>query len=254
MPKPTPAALATARSDHRDRLLIALAIIALATLVLVFGQVASAAAEPAEAEPIAPAAVATDPDDVLVQLGDETLTRQQFEDEFAIAARTTALQQGLEPTPEVLAEFDAFRPMFLDQLATQLVLQQHARDIGATADPAEVDEVVAQVRAAQGDEEAFQAYLDTSGFRDEAALRTVIERSMTVQNVIERLGADIEVDDAEIEAWYEANQDQVQTPEGPLPLDAIRDEIASVVVQERVDERVQEIVATAPLAVFVDRL
>ena len=227
-------------------------IAALAALVLIFSSVSISVAEADTTPPVA--AVDAQPDDVLVQLGDQTVTREQFEQEFAIAARSTALQQGMEPTPELLAEFDAFRPQFLDQLATQLVLVQHAEEIGVRAETDDVDEVVEQVRTAQVDEAGFEQYLETSGFADEAALRAVIERSMSVQNVIETLSADIEVTDAEIEAWYEANQDQVLTPEGPLPLDAIRDEIASVIVQEQVDERVQEIVATAPLEVFVDRL
>jgi parvulin-like peptidyl-prolyl isomerase len=193
-------------------------------------------------------------DDVLVRLGDETVTRAQFDEEFEIAARATALQQGMEPTPDVLAEFGAFRSAFLDQLATQLVLVRHAQELGVGVHEAEVDEVIDEVRAAQVDEEGFARYLETAGFSDETALRAVIERSMNVQNVIAALSEDIEVGDAEIEAWYEANQEQVQTPEGPLPLDAIRDEIASIVVQEQVDARVQELVAAAPLEVFVDRL
>jgi parvulin-like peptidyl-prolyl isomerase len=207
------------------------------------------AATPAHAAP-----ADAQPDDVLVQLGDETITRAQFDEEFEIAARSTALQQGMEPTPDVLQEFEAFRPAFLDQLATQLVLVRHAQELGVSADALEVDEVIEEVRAAQVDEEGFGRYLETAGFSDEAALRAVIERSMNVQNVIAALSEDIEVGDAEIEAWYEANQEQVQTPEGPLPLDAIRDEIASIVVQEQVDARVQELVAAAPLEVFVDRL
>jgi hypothetical protein len=227
-------------------------IAVIAVLVLLGAGVSSSLAEADTTPPVA--AVDAQPDDVLVQLGDETVTREQFEREFVIAARSTALQQGMEPTPELLAEFDAFRPQFLDQLATQLVLVQHADEIGVRAEAAEVDEVVEQVRAAHVDDAGFEEYLETSGFRDEAALRAVIERSMSVQNVIETLSADIDVTDAQIEAWYEANQDQVLTPEGPLPLDAIRDEIASVIVQEQVDERVQAIIATAPLEVFVDRL
>ncbi|MBA2668120.1 MAG: SurA N-terminal domain-containing protein [Trueperaceae bacterium] len=236
------------RSTRARALLISLT---LATGLLV--GVPAGAVLAAETAP-APVASQGDPDDVLLQLGDETLTRAQFDAEFEVAARSTAMQQGMEPTPEVMAEFAAFRPTFLEQLGTQLVLVEHAREIGVDVDAARVDEVVEQVRAAQGDAEGFARYLELSGFADEDALRATILRSMTVQGVVERLGADIEVDDAEIEAWYEANQEQVQTPEGPLPLDAIRDEIASIVVQERVGERVQEIVAQAPLEVFLDRL
>ena len=67
--------------------------------------------------------------------------------------------------------------------------------------------------------------------------------------VLNRLAADIDVTDEDVEAWYEEHPEQVTTPEGPLPLEQVRDLIADLLVQERLDERVQEIVAEAPLVI-----
>lgn len=239
---------------------------ALFTCILAVGMMtAEAAVPPAPADPAAPAAAPAeapaaapaaelDPTDVLVELGDATITRADFEREFQVAARTTALQQGIEPTADVLEGFAAFRPMLLEQLATQLVLVEHAQTTGVVADQADVDEVVDEIRAAQVDEEGFLSYLERTGFGDEEMLRTVVQRSMSVQNVIAMLSADIEVTDAEVDAWYEANPEMVQTPDGPLPLETIRPEIRELLVQERVEERVQELVSQAPLEIHADRL
>jgi parvulin-like peptidyl-prolyl isomerase len=204
-----------------------------------------------------PEAVAVVPhdEDVLVRLGDETLTRDAFEREFEVAARATAMQQGLEPTPDVLASFLPFREMLLEQLATQMVLVQHAREVGVSVEAEAVDEVMERMRTAQGgDADAYASYLETAGFSDEVELRALIERSMTVQRVIEALSADIEVHDDDVEAWYDAHPEQVSTPQGVVPLEAVREEIVALLVRERVDARVEELVANAPLEIFPDRL
>jgi len=229
----------------------------LTAMALAFAPVAAAAPPATPETPSAPAppAEAVAPDDVLVRLGDDVLTREAFEREFEIAARATAMQQGLEPTPDVLASFDPFRGMLLEQLATQMVLAWHAQELGVAATDVEVDEVVERVRTAQGDDAAaFGSYLEAAGFADESALRALVQRSLSVQNVIDRLSAEIDVDDAEVEAWYEAHPEQLQGPQGPIPLEAVRAEIVALLVRERVDERVQELVAQAPLEVHAERL
>jgi hypothetical protein len=227
---------------------------AVATVLLLAWAPAGAAGSPAATVGAPAAAEEARPDDVLIRLGDEVLTREDFEREFAVAARATALQQGMPATPEVLAQFDAFRPVFLDQLARQLVLVRYAADEGIAVDPAAVDDVVENVRAAQTDDAAFHDYLETAGFADEAEFRATIERSMTTQQVVAHLMADIDVSDAEVEAWYDDNRELVETPEGPLSLDAVRDEIAVLIAQERLEERVEALVVEAPLEVFADRL
>jgi hypothetical protein len=139
-------------------------------------------------------------------------------------------------------------------LARQLVLTRYAAERGLEPAEDEVDAAIAEVRAAQADERGFAEYLERAGFADEADFRAVVERSLTMQQVIATLRADIVVPDEEIEAWYEANPDLVVTPEGPLPLDTIRNEIEAVLAQERLEERVDAIVAAAPLQVFAERL
>jgi hypothetical protein len=194
-------------------------------------------------------------DDVLVRLGETTIERSTFEAQFEVAARATALREGLEPTDEVLAQYDEARPVFLDQLARQLVLDAYAEEIGVAVGDEEIDDVVAQVRAQRGtDESDFEAYLVEAGFEDEADLRATVETSLNVQQAVEALAADVEVSDADVETWYEANQDLVQTEEGALPLEAVRDQVVEIVRQERVEAMVQEVVQDSDVEVFHDRL
>lgn len=194
-------------------------------------------------------------DDVLVRLGETTIDRSTFEAQFEVAARATALREGLEPTDEVLAQYDEARPGFLDQVARQLVLDAYAEELGVAVDDEEVDDVVAQVRAQQETQGAdFEAYLAASGFEDEADLRDTVETSLNVQRVVEALAADVEVSDADVETWYEANQDLVQTEEGTLPLEAVRDQVVEIVRQERVEALVQAVVQDSDVEVFHDRL
>jgi hypothetical protein len=218
-----------------------------AFVTLVLALVTAASSALAQPDPAAA-------DDVLIRLGDETVTREHFDQQFEVAARATAAQEGLEPTAEVLARYDAFKPEFLQQLAEQLVLVAHARDVDVAASDAEVDAVVAELRAAQGDEDDFAAYLTSAGFGTEVELRVTIERSLNAQRAVDVLASEIDVTRADVETWYDANPEQVTTPDGVLPLELVEAEIAQLLIQEGVQRRVDELVASSGVEVRADLL
>lgn len=205
--------------------------------------VASAQLAPPEGDPFT-----DDPDAVVIVFGDTTITMAEFDHAFELAARSTAIGQGLPVNDEVMAEFEPFKPGFLEQYATQRILAAEAEARGLAASEAQVAEVVDELRAEQPDDAAFQAWLETAGYGDVPTLRAQLAVNLSVQAVVDEIAADIEVRADDVQAWYDTNPEAVTTEDGDqLPLETIEDQIEQLLVREAVDREVQAIVLAADL-------
>ena len=194
-----------------------------------------------------------DPAEVVVaQLGDDAVTLEAFDLRFEAAVRTTLARQGVEMDDETLAGFEAQRPAFLEQIAQELVLSDHAAELGVAASDEEVDAVVADAREEYGDE--LDEFLAEIGFVSESDFASAVRRSLNAQRAVDAIRAGAEVDAADVEAWYEANPEQVEGPDGPVPLEEVRDEISALLVGEYVQMEVAELVAASEVELFPERL
>lgn len=189
-----------------------------------------------------------DPTAVVIVFADTTITKAEFDQAFELAARSTAIGQGLPVDDEVLAEFEPFKAGFLEQYATQRILAAEAHTRGLAATDADVTAVVDELRAEQPDGDAFQAWLDTAGYADEATLRGALAVNLSVQAVVDDLAADVDVSAADVQAWYDTNPEAVTMEDGDVvPLEAVEEQIAQLLVQEAVDREVQAITLAAGL-------
>ena len=192
-----------------------------------------------------------DPDAIVIVFADTTITKAEFDDAFDVAARSTAIGQGMPVTDEVLAEFEPFRFGFLEQYATQRVLAAEAeeRGLGATAEA--IDAVVEALREEQADTAAFETWLDAAGYGDEVALRDALAVNLSAQALVEDLAADVDVDAESVRDWYDANPEAVTTDDGALvPLEAIEDQIEQLLAQEQLETQVQAITQAVGLELY----
>ena len=228
------------RTFLRDRI-AAVRIALLGLTVLVAAPLAAAQVEQ----------LTDDPDAIVIAFGDTTISKAEFDHAFDVAARSTAIGQGMPVSDEVLAEFEPFRPGFLEQYATQRVLAAEAegRGLGATAEA--IDAVVEALREEQADAAAFETWLDAAGYGDEVVLRGALAVNLSAQALVEHLAADVDVDAESVRDWYEANPEAVTTDDGALvPLEAIEDQIEQLLVQEQLEIQVQAITQAASLELY----
>lgn len=216
---------------------------ALLFALLAMGMVATANAQGEAAEPL------------VIETDETTLTKSEFDREFEIAARAAVMQQGAEPTDENLAPLEEHRPAFLDQLANQLVLLEEARSRGMEAPEEEIDSYVQQIREANaGDGDEFAQYLDDAGFGEEAELRERIAEALTVQLLVEDLAAEVEPSDTEVDAWFEANQEQLPEEADDAQMEQIREQAVAQLTQEAVNNRIQQLRAESNVQVYPENL
>ena len=152
-------------------------------------------------------------DPVVIQVGDTTETLSNFNQRFEIALRNVAAQQGVQLDAATRAQFEGFKPVFLDQRATELALLGEAQARSITVSDEDVDARVAEARQNFDSDEAFNEALQSAGFADEAQLRQIILETDTIQAVVDALREEVEVSDADVEAYYNENQAQFESPE-----------------------------------------
>lgn len=152
-------------------------------------------------------------DPVVLQAGDYQETLSDIEARFEIAIRGLAASQGLELNDEIRSQLEAFKPSYLEQRATEVALLQEAERRGITVSDDEVDDLVEDVRGNLDEGEEFGDVLAQAGFRDEAQLRDLVRETEYIQRAVDSVESEIDVSEAEVEEFYQANPELFEQPE-----------------------------------------
>ena len=136
--------------------------------------------------------------------GDD-ITVETLEHRYEVA------EQNPEVAPQLAEDADGMvarnlQADLLSQLIRSVLIEQGATELGVTVGPDEIaakrGEIVEQV----GGEDAFQQIIETNGLSEEDVDSQI--RELALQDAISaQLGADIEVSDEDIAAFYEENKE-----------------------------------------------
>lgn len=188
-------------------------------------------------------------DEVVIELGDQTVTQSEFDGRFNLALSSLAQRQGVPLNAQTRALFDQLKPNYLEQVATEQALLQEAEAMGITVSDEEVDTQVQQIRQNYETEAAYTQFLTETGFEDEAAFSDFIRENLLVQRTVAQLGGDIEVTPEEIQTFYEQNQAQIDAP-----LAQVRDQLRQQVQRDELNARIAEVREAANVQVFPENL
>ena len=193
--------------------------------------------------------VSAQDDTTVVQLGDQTISESEFDERFALTARSLASRQGIPFNTETQALFDSLRPQYLEQVATELVLLQEAEARDISVSDEEVEAQVSQVQDNLGGEEAFTQFLNETGFDSEDAFRQYIRDNLTIQALVDELSQDVEVSDEEVQSFYAENEAEIGQP-----LEEVRPAVEQAVTQQALNDRIAELRNEAGVQVFPENL
>lgn len=150
-----------------------------------------------------------DPSTVVAQVGSQTITLGDFEAQFkALVARALAAQ-GMAYSDDVLSAFAPYRADFLNQLVRRNAVLQLAAKAGIQADPAQIDQRVADSRAEFDSDAAFQEALTGAGFADEAAYRQALIDSQVYNAYLDSLKGRFTFGDAVVAGYYAASKQKL---------------------------------------------
>ena len=160
---------------------------------------------------IVPAVAQDDP--VVIRLGEKVETLSEFDERFEIALKAVAASQRMELTDTIRAQFAEFRPGFLEQRVTSLVLMKAAEDQGIPFPEEFVQARVDQIKASVESDQEFEDLLNLSGFSNESQLRQVLGETEQIQQVMRVLNNDIKVTTGELALHYYAYKDRYASEE-----------------------------------------
>lgn len=155
----------------------------------------------------------TNDDPVVIQLGETTETLSEFNQRFEIAMRSVAFSQGLELSDDVRAQLEPFKPQFLEQRGTELVLLREGETRGLSVPEEIIDEQIALISESLFEGETLEDFLDQSGFDSEDELRSYIRENELIEQTVTLLSGEVTVTDEELTQAYEENQAAFTTPE-----------------------------------------
>jgi peptidyl-prolyl cis-trans isomerase C len=155
----------------------------------------------------------TNDDTVVIQLGETAETLSEFNQRFEIAMRSVAFSQGLELSDDVRAQLEPFKPQFLEQRGTELVLLREGEARGLSVPEEIIDEQIALISESLFEGETLDDFLAQAGFESEDELRSYIRENELIEQTVTLLGAEVTVTDEELAQAYEENQAAFTTPE-----------------------------------------
>ncbi|WP_117237199.1 peptidylprolyl isomerase [Thermus sediminis] len=120
-------------------------------------------------------------DPVVAQVGEEAVTRSQFDLRFGLFAKGALRQLGLSESEETLSLLAQYRAPYLEALAEERALLQVARAQGFWPRPDRVEARVGELKAAFPSEEALLSALKGAGVPDLPAYRALLSEAMALE-------------------------------------------------------------------------
>lgn len=146
-----------------------------------------------------------------VRVNDETISYQRFQGFYIEYRNSKGVQVGARG--DQLELLKQLRIEAMDLMIEQELVKQAAEKEGISGDPAEVDKQIEELRKVFDTDEQLRMKLEGDGYT-EASYRRHVERMAAAKAYLDRVRADAaDVRDAEVERFYEENEDRLTLPE-----------------------------------------
>lgn len=153
----------------------------------------------------------SEPDPVVIELGETAVTRAELNDRFQVALALLARQQGISLAEQNPGVVERLRQQYLQKHASELVLLKEAARRDITVEPAEVDAGVAEILGEGGGKE-FLRPLTALGIDGEGLMVRIIRDDLTIQRLTEAMLAEIVVPAGDVFTLHHDIKEELATP------------------------------------------
>ncbi len=144
--------------------------------------------------------------EVVAHVNKDDITREELDQAMKTASQRMG---GMAMSEEQRGEL---QKQVLDNLVSECLLLQKARDLKIDDLDAKVTERIAKIKEQFPDDKAFQEAIKSAGF-DEAKLKVKVTEGVRIENLIEReVRSKIKVPDEEIQKFYDEHPEYFSTP------------------------------------------
>jgi parvulin-like peptidyl-prolyl isomerase len=152
------------------------------------------------------------PQDAIAVVGDKEIARADYERLVDQAEKTFKARE--QDFPETgTPEFEQLRQAIVRSLIEQKQFEIGAEELGVEVTDEEVEKRLQELKEQffEGDEKKYQDELEKQGLTEEQVLKDLRTRMLS-EKIFEKVTSEVEVTDADIQAYYEENKSQFETP------------------------------------------
>ena len=152
------------------------------------------------------------PADAIAVVGDREIPKTEY-DRLLTQAQTTYEAREQEFPEAGTPEFAQLRNALVRSLVEQAQFEIAAEELGVTVTDEELDKRLDELKQQffDGDEQKYKDELEKQGLTEEQVLKDLRTRMLS-EKIFEKVTSEVEVTDADIQAYYEENRAQFQTP------------------------------------------
>ncbi len=143
-------------------------------------------------------------DPIVIEFGDQVVTRTEVDERFQIAVRLLARRQGISLADQDPSAIAALRDQYLDKYADELALLQEAERRQLAVSDLQVDRALGELFA---DEDAENEFVD------ETLLRRVVRDEQTIELLTEAMLKEIQIPPGDVITMHHDVRDAIATLE-----------------------------------------
>lgn len=147
---------------------------------------------------------------ILAVVNDEVVTQTDLD--VALSSAIDELQKEYSGA-ELQAKIEAMRKEYLEQMIDDKLILQEAKKRGTTAEDAEIDERLKEIKSRFPSEEAFYSEIQKSGVSTELLKKRYRENIMMGKIVSREVKDKIVVTPTEIESYYKKHAEELRAPD-----------------------------------------
>ena len=152
----------------------------------------------------------TTDDPIVLKAGNSEMGLLEFNERFAFYTNQLAQEQGIPMSPEVAPMFNALRPEYLEQLATEYLILDLGLARGLSYDPNFVEQRLTEIKANFPDEETYLQQIQQAGLSDITFRKLIAEADLSTRS-IDLLRTNIIVKPYQLQLYYDTHKSELAT-------------------------------------------
>ncbi|HEU4742669.1 MAG TPA: peptidylprolyl isomerase [Meiothermus sp.] len=174
-------------------------------LLALFSLALAQQTQPQQAQP------ADDP--VVAEVGGQALKKSYFDFEWGFFVKTSLQRQGMPATPESEAQFERFKPQFLERLAKDYAVIKASERAGLAASKEDIEGQVAEARKDFDSDEAFSQALGEVGISSLDDYRMLVYEALTYNAYLEQLQGRVKPSEPALRLIYGLSRAEFTIPQ-----------------------------------------
>jgi foldase protein PrsA len=152
------------------------------------------------------------PSDAVAKVGNETITKEQFDAVLVRAKKGYKAQK--RPFPAVgTPEYQQIKQSAMQFLVQRAQLEQKAHDYGIKITDKQINDRIAQIKKQLGGEKAYQAQVKANGLTEATVRSDIVVPQLVSEAIYKKVTGGVKVSDDDVANYYKSHQKIYRQPE-----------------------------------------